>query len=358
MTTAMKKSLVIVVDRHDSALGTSAHNRARVDSRVLVLAAMDYPSPTSFLSRLAAQPLDLVMFTWRFVAWELMILKKQSKRLNSLPGLPLIAVLIPDHLGTSCPTITKEEELLEAIDYFLVTNLKLAESYSTSYPSKFRGVLHDLPSDDLIQSLTADDLDYRDRKGIIWIGNSKWGRNLGVVDHKGYHKVVMPMKSALSHVAFTHFDSARKITPHKMVLRQLSESRYLIQTSKDEGTGLPLLEAMGMGTIPITTNVGVAEEVIPEDLNFLIVERDPKDFISCYLKLEQMDLTLLSRKLRSAYKQFVERATRESIEFQAERASRTIRASTASKLVVKTKWLLRYLKHGSGKERRHESVFQ
>ena len=341
------KRIAIVVDRHDSALGTAAHNRAKVDPGILVLAAMDYQSPRRFLQRLEMQSLDLVIFSWRFVAWEIMILEKESQRLNSLPGLPKIAILIPDHLGTLLPTKKREKELLEAIDYFLVTSLKLAIIYSNAYPSKFRGVLHDLPSVDLIQGVGQFEADFENREGVTWIGNSKWGHNLGLVDYKGYHEIVLPMASALRNVPFRIIDSARKIKSHQEVLAQLSQSKYLIQASKDEGTGLPLLEAMGLGTIPITTSVGVAEEVLPADLKFLIVNRNPEEFLACYSKLETMDSVSLSSKLQVAYKHYLEKAKHEPLYFPAERSSRTIDAGFSSRLVVRFKWFLRYLRHGS-----------
>ena len=349
-----EKRIAIVVDRHESALGTSAHNRARADSRVLVLAAMDYRSPRALLCRLAEQSLDLIIYSWRFAAWEMMILKKSSQRLNSLPGSPLVAVLIPDYLGTFDPTRRKELELLEAIDYFLVTNCSLAEIYSNTFPTKFRGILHDLPDDNLIQNLNPSDLEIQDRKGIIWIGNSKWGQNFGLIDHKGYREIVQPIASVLATVPFTCIDSAHGITPHPVVLAQLKQSRYLIHASKNEGTGLPILEAMGMGTIPITTNVGIAAEVIPEELKFLIVERNPKDFLRCYAKLEEMSLASLSQRVRSAYAQFLEKARREPMLFQTEKASRTITASPHSRVAVRVKWLLRHLKYGSDTSLDHE----
>jgi glycosyltransferase involved in cell wall biosynthesis len=115
---------------------------------------------------------------------------------------------------------------------------------------------------------------------VIWVGNSKWGERQGKNDHKGFWGVIMPLTKLLSDksTTFKIIDSSRERLQHREVLEELSKSSMLLHPSKSEGTGLPVLEAALLGCFPITTNVGIAQELLQGEFSFLIVERDIKKF--------------------------------------------------------------------------------
>lgn len=60
----------------------------------------------------------------------------------------------------------------------------------------------------------------------------------------------------------------------------LAQSHFLVQSSLSEGMGLSLAEALQAGTPVITTNVGIASEVVETSKNgFLIESHASKDFV-------------------------------------------------------------------------------
>ena len=71
------------------------------------------------------------------------------------------------------------------------------------------------------------------------------------------------------------------------VLKEIAERNFLIQASASEGTGLPLLEALGLGTVPITTEVGIAGEILTGEFASLIVDRNLESF---FTKIDQIGL--------------------------------------------------------------------
>jgi glycosyltransferase involved in cell wall biosynthesis len=135
-------------------------------------------------------------------------------------------------------------------------------------------VLHDLPDVQKIRDLRNL---RRQSGGVIWVGNSKWGERYGYKDFKGYEEIVAPLKRELEaehpSLNFRVFDSAIRRVDNKCILSEIANSRVLVQASESEGTGLPILEALGLGIIPVTTNVGVATELLTRELSEFIVPR-------------------------------------------------------------------------------------
>jgi 2-polyprenyl-3-methyl-5-hydroxy-6-metoxy-1,4-benzoquinol methylase len=88
---------------------------------------------------------------------------------------------------------------------------------------------------------------------------------------KNYREVFVPAVRHRSHVCAATGD----LTPSEMpdFYRKLD---VICVTSKSEGTPLPLLEAMASGCFPISTRVGVAEEVIVDGVNGLLIDPTPK----------------------------------------------------------------------------------
>ena len=257
--------VAIVVDRLDSGLGISAIARSDVDSSIKVIAALEYSSAGKLLRALQSENFTTILFSWRFLLEELLNIESSRSIIDGIRQVSSLGILIPDHLGGDPFHKKREEKLFGQIDFFLVTNLILYKEYMASqYAFKCLGILHDMPNQKLIRLVRDQTL--RKEQVVIWVGNSKWGLRQGNLDHKGYLSVVIPLKNVLasqeSKYDFQIVDSSEKRLSHFDVLKKIGRSKFLVLASVSEGTALPVLEAMALGTIPITTNVGVASEVL------------------------------------------------------------------------------------------------
>lgn len=109
----------------------------------------------------------------------------------------------------------------------------------------------------------------RPRRGPLRIG---WVGNPGDAT-KGLSDILLPATEA-SHV-FEHTDGRRS---PRQVARLYRRCDVLAVASLAESQPLPLLEAMASGCFPVTTDVGVAPELIRSGCNGLVVERGVDDF--------------------------------------------------------------------------------
>ena len=262
-----------VVDRKDSALAISALERAKINSNIKVYFALEYSNPSHLLSEIFKDKNQVLFFSWRFLLLELLTLKSSARKLLGFQQHGgIIGILIPDHVGLDNPAQKKENELLSRTDFHMVTSKILAAFYE-SKPSNslFIGILHDLPNLSLIQKASQQSLAHNSEFcQVIWVGNSQWGKKQGYEDHKGFNSIVKPLtKYFMSNpslgVDLKIIDSAHGKLKNSEVINQIRASDILIQASTSEGTGLPLLEALGVGTEVLTTRVGVAEEILGGD---------------------------------------------------------------------------------------------
>jgi hypothetical protein len=252
-------------------------------------------------------------------------------------------MLVPDLLGTSPEFLTSEARLVNVTHGYWVTSNELQRIYTLLFPQKIpTGVLHDIP--DITSILRIRDMDLR-RSGIIWVGNSRWGSNYGYVDHKGYEEVVKPLfRKNIPLTPVRIRDSSTGKVPNAHVLLEIAESEILIQASLHEGTGLPLLEALGVGTVPITSDVGIANEVLTGELKQLIVERSADSFEQ---KIRELGASTnhLSKLCLSAFDSYVEKARRETIKWDHrettfDKDERNILVSAKIRLI----WIYRFLR--------------
>src|SRR5262245_11091889 len=69
---------------------------------------------------------------------------------------------------------------------------------------------------------------------------------------------------------------------HAQVAALYARSDVIAVASAAEGEPLPLIEAMASGCFPVTTDVGIARELIVPGVNGLIVERTPEAFARAF----------------------------------------------------------------------------
>ncbi len=332
--------IAYVVDVQHSALGIAAQSRAKLNPEISIIEALKYRTPRSLLRTLLEGDFDLVIFSWRFLAYELFSFKHLRSQLIELRSQSSIAIVIPDHMGERPELRFREDDLIQHIDYFLVTSKLLFSDYSKRYPVKCRGILHDIPNIDQIRQQRSQVLNKRN--DIIWVGNSEWGERIGFKDYKRYSRIVLPLVARKHKIKI--IDSAKNRLTNKEVLREIHQSTSLIQCSTKEGTGLPLLEAAGLGVIPISTKVGVAEEVLLGKLKPLLVEPSVNDFGKA-ITWANKNHDWLSEVLIQNFELYCESAINEEIYFGSESSQYFNEQKFKSFNLSFIKWLLRFFRH-------------
>jgi 2-polyprenyl-3-methyl-5-hydroxy-6-metoxy-1,4-benzoquinol methylase len=94
---------------------------------------------------------------------------------------------------------------------------------------------------------------------------------------KRVHEILVPACSG----SFELELAGGGLTP-KELLDFYNDLDVICVSSSEEGTPLPLIEAMACGCFPVTTNVGVAAELIVHGENGLIVDPTPESFRNAF----------------------------------------------------------------------------
>jgi len=269
------RSLIIVADTYNSAIGIAARSRAKCLNGI-VLYASDFTSPFRLLNQLLISEVDNILFGWRNALYDLITVNSQ-KRIHKLSKKSSIGFVIPDFLGIKGEFSKIEKSLIDFADYYLVTNQDLLRIYSQKYQgSPPVGILHDLPNIDLINEF-SEIQQIKNQQRAIWVGNSKWGKRQGYSDHKGFREVILPLqaicKAHKKCFEIKIIDSSEKKFSQTEILQEMKKSNFVLQASETEGTGLPIIEGMGLGLIPISTRVGVVPEIFSEKVSHHIVSR-------------------------------------------------------------------------------------
>ncbi len=264
------------------------------------LYAVKFPTIESLARAIDSSIFDLVIFSWRQALRDLLSSKKTSRVLADLSNRQRICVLVPDHVGGDTRSIQNDWPLFRAADVVLVTNNSLRQIYRHALSDSKPVILFPDSIVDVIRPTTI----HKNENQVIWVGNSKWGERLGFSDHKGYKTVLLPLMRMCADSQCGHkfiiIDSAVQRIPHSEVMRFINESQYLLQTSASEGTGMPVLEALSCGTVPISTPVGAASELLVNELSYLLSERNPESFFKI-LHDSRIRSMVNSNKLFAAY---------------------------------------------------------
>jgi hypothetical protein len=281
--------IAVIVDSLKSALGFSALARQEYEDSV-IFAANEYTTPSKLLKAVEDVNPTVVLFSFRNAFLDALSNKASFTLLSGLHRRALFGLLIPDYLEIENSGPNVSGITLNSIDFLLTTNFDLENKYKDLYGSACHiSTYHDLVDIDLIHSHRK--IDQIESKSIIWIGNSKWGARQGKVDHKGFREVITPLinSTASEDIEFRIIDSAKKRLQHHEVLQKLSKSSILLHPSNSEGTGLPVLEAALLGCYPITTNVGIAQELLGQKFPFLIVERKFESFEKAIRLIQELN---------------------------------------------------------------------
>lgn len=335
---------VFVVDVRNSPLWRAARHHCELEEMTLI-AASDFVTPNALAKEISSHDADFLIFSWRQAFDDLITCKRSKRYLLELN--PVIMLLIPDHLGLDLyPEI--EFTRCESADVVLTTSRRLYRQYSTMNKCKQLGILHDMPNLTYLESMEKANLE-RNLNQVIWIGNSEWGQRQGMVDHKGLRRfvngIIEKVSESKSEVVIRIIDSAQRRVPNETVLKEIAQSACLIVTSDSEGTCLPILEAVALGTPVVTFDIGIADEIFTGELaERFIADRQIESAANCVVKvLSDFESASLDSKI--AWKEYQTQTSRDISHLLKGNFLRlgTWRSSPSHRNYF-LKWILRWLR--------------
>jgi glycosyltransferase involved in cell wall biosynthesis len=336
-----------IVDKPQSALWLSAKQRVELTGGK-VICASHYSSPNKLLNFLVNRGHGKIIFSWRTPLIDFAKIQKLELELNTLRSTNFIFLLIPDYIGLDNKFLESEKFLIELCDGYLVTNQELFANYSLYFPNKPpMSVLHDLPNWKEIEKIRLEnEKPINTKRKVIWVGNSSWGKRQGFKDHKGLHSVIKPLiqeiRKSNNCCEIKYIDSKEGLLSHSEVLKEIRSCDILLQTSHSEGTGLPAIEALGLGTNVISTQTGIAPEIFKDEKSQNIVERDyriiHKRIHSLELKSELMNVKLFYKYLEIAKGEDITIPKKSKFKFQSNK-------SIFGNLEIRIIWYLRFIKN-------------
>lgn len=348
----MSKKGVIVVDTNDSALANSAYARFKSED-FEIIPALDFNSLGHLLHYLISLQPTTIHFAWREVMHNLLVTQKKSK-LKLMFSFSQVGFGVADYLGLTKKLRGLDSYLILVSDYFTVVNEDLAYQYFATFKlPEIPVVFHDFPDIESLNAVRAADM--QRNLDFVWVGNSKWGENYGFQDYKGYKQYVRPLTSnlgsELDNLSYEIIDSANQRLSHLETLKTISTSRTLILSSKQEGTGLPVLEALALGTLPICRKVGVLPELLRHapDLPIFDGVEELREILSRNLRSP-----ILSPDLsRLVFNRYMESILLEQLpEPHAKKTERVIRSfSFYMKFRTNLIWQLRRFKRGKWRQK-------
>jgi glycosyltransferase involved in cell wall biosynthesis len=256
--------IAIVVDKLNSGLGIAATSRAQTNSDIQVIPALDFQSHLELMKFLVEQSFSHIIFSWRESFADLYTIHSNSFYWHQLRQRSFLSVCFADLNFFVSEKSRVDFVCLTYSDLILATSPEIKKKIRDSNRALANVELfRDLPNrNNLISATTNIERIY----DIIWVGNSTWGKNRMIKDHKRFHGIVRPLFERLVEInpsfKCIFIDLADGFVSNREVVGLISQSKILIQASRSEGTGLPVLEAMALGTVPISTPVGVGQYLL------------------------------------------------------------------------------------------------
>ena len=334
---------VIVVDSKGSPLWSTAMSHS-LKNNVEVVAAIDYATTRKLVQTIVFGKPDFVIFSWRGAIDA--VFQSHYSREKLLELDPWIFLLIPDYLGVNRFS-SKEQQRIDMCDGILVTSTQLMQEYQNLYEVKEIQLLHDLPDLDLIKVVREKNLT-RIKNRVIWVGNSKWGERAGYQDHKGLKRFVLPTEEILDSrhkgVSFKLIDSAHEKLPYVHVLEEIAASECLIVTSESEGTSLPILEAVAVGTPVVCFDVGIASELFTKGLKSQIVQKN-LDLLASKIEYTLANFEKLSSACQSSFEEYIFKVGNdlERLRFSPDKDGTWRIKKSSYKPIDSLKWIYRWL---------------
>jgi len=311
-----KKKLLFVVDIRGWAFDNIAQFLSSTLSSkydIEITYTVDFSSPRAFLANLAKYSnVDFIHFFYRGY---LKLILEDPSSFDEKEGLDVlyksaINIVVPDHrFLEDVADILDYQKTFKFVDTYYTTSSKLHKIYSDikSYPAPYKEVIFD----NILLEANKSKLEMSKKLVVAWIGNSEWGKMYfkQSLDPKGFDSIVIPtfktLKNRNIEVTEAIINSKGRRRSREEVFDILRQSDILLITSACEGTPLPLIEAMSQGVAIITTDVGIASEVLPQSQKHMIVNADPEKFVSKIIELDK-DRKLLAKLKKDNLKAYME----------------------------------------------------
>lgn len=294
-------SILWILDTRNSALTISARLNSKHGDQFLF--GTEYPSLASLIKKVLELKSKYIIFAWRQPLLDAQSSTKVVRLLNQIPSERKILFHVADIANLDNYLFNLEIESSKYVDGILFTSEFVRSFYIERLPTQVTtGVLHDKIDDS--KSYVLNKVISKKHGQIIWVGNSTWGQRSGHIDHKGYKKIVEPLQDYCRSIDCNHtyviIDSAVNPQPNDQVLRSIRESDFLLMPSLSEGTGMPLLEALSLRTVPLASATGIAPEVLCGELEMLLLPRTLEAFKNA-LHDQRLSRLIDSNELRDAF---------------------------------------------------------
>ena len=203
--------------------------------------------------------------------------------------VPKITTAVCDHMFLTNDEIKQYEDVFNKFSraYYTISN-KLYNIYcNIPQYKKPSTVLMDTFDINTFSPINLDRFNLNnisDRPLVIgWVGNSNWNIKDGNnIDYKGFHTILTPVLDELIEEGYKitkiFADKQVKLIPNIEMPNYYKNIDIYITCSYQEGTPLPVLEAMSCGIPIIATDVGIVPQVFGDlQKDFIIGDRTKLD---------------------------------------------------------------------------------
>ncbi len=331
------KKIALVIDTEDWAFANIARNIKEnllnyYQFKIIPIANLENNVVKVLIE---ADDCDLIHFFWRGVILQINskeyqeYLKSINKDVNKFNKRYLsnkvITTNVPDHLFLEEDKIDITKEIFSKCSNYYVSSKKLLNLYNNlDIEYSPYGVISDGINLNIFYPKRENKFKniYNRKIKIGWVGNSAW--NNSNEDYKGVNTILKPAINELIEEGYpieTCFaDKQEGMIPHDKMVDYYDSIDILVCSSKQEGTPLPILEAMACGNIIVSTNVGIVQEALgKKQSNFILKERT-KDCLKEKLvelinqrelfeelskenleRIKKYDWKIISKKLKNFY---------------------------------------------------------
>jgi glycosyltransferase involved in cell wall biosynthesis len=233
------------------------------------------------------QDYDLIHFMWR--GYISLIDREEMRNYCETLGMSFeefkeqfidnkkITFAVCDELYLEGEEKWRTEEIMKYVKSYFVTSKRLFEIYQI-FSKKPERIIHDGVNLEKYIPENLKRFENIEKSVIGWTGNSKFIDSAGDNDMKGVEGILKPAVQELKEegydIELNLADRNIKKIPQEEMPKFYNTLSIYVCVSKNEGTPLPVLEAMAMGIPVISTNVGIVKEAFGERQQKYIISRD------------------------------------------------------------------------------------
>ncbi len=233
------------------------------------------------------QDYDLIHFMWR--GYISLIDREEMRNYCETLGMSFeefkeqfidnkkITFAVCDELYLEGEEKWRTEEIMKYAKSYFVTSKRLFEIYQI-FSKKPERIIHDGVNLEKYIPENLKRFENIEKAVIGWTGNSKFIDSAGDNDMKGVEGILKPAVQELKEegydIELNLADRNIKKIPQEEMPKFYNTLSIYVCVSKNEGTPLPVLEAMAMGIPVISTNVGIVKEAFGERQQKYIISRN------------------------------------------------------------------------------------